>query len=287
MSRIAYVNGRYVRHSQASVHIEDRGYQFADAVYEVWSVFGGRIADAKGHLDRLWRSLDALQIRAPMSESALLAILFETIRRNHLQEGLVYLQISRGVAPRDHSFPSDLIKPAIVITTKPVDRASAEQKARIGIKVYSAPDLRWGRCDIKTVGLLPNVLAKQASKAKGGGEAIFVDKDGFVTEGGSTNVWILRPDGRLQTRDTGANILRGVTRLNLIELARAAGYEVIEAPFTLDEMKAASEAFVTAASSFVLPVKSVDDHTIGFGRNDQIALKLRELYLERARELAY
>ncbi|MCR6661075.1 MAG: D-amino-acid transaminase [Asticcacaulis sp.] len=284
MPRIAYVNGVYVRTSEAAVSIEDRGYQFADAVYEVWSVFDGRLADLTGHLNRLERSLSELQIAMPMPRTSLLVVLNEVVRRNRIREGLVYLQISRGVAPRDHVFPVN-IRPSVVITARPVDREAAARKAAAGIKAISAPDIRWGRCDIKTVGLLPNVLAKQTAKEQGAGEVIFVDGDGVVTEGGSTNVYIV-VDGMIKTRSLTANILAGVTRLNLLPLVADSGIELREESFTLDEAKAASEVFITAATSLVMPIVAINDHMIGDGKPGPIACALREVYIERARASA-
>ncbi len=282
MPRIAYVNGAYERASEAAVSIEDRGYQFADAVYEVWSVFDGRLADLAGHLNRLERSLLELQIAMPMPRTSLLVVLNEVVRRNRIREGLVYLQVSRGVAPRDHVFPVN-IRPSVVITAKPVDRDAAARKAAVGLKAISAPDIRWGRCDIKTVGLLPNVLAKQTAKEQGAGEVIFFDGDGFVTEGGSTNVYIVTNDGVIKTRSLTANILAGVTRLNLLPLISESGIELREESFTLEAAKAASEVFITAATSLVMPIIAIDDHKIADGRPGPIACALREVYIERAR----
>lgn len=285
MPRIAYVNGAYVRNADAAVSIDDRGYLFADAVYEVWSVFDGLLADSEGHLNRLDRSLRELQIAAPMTRAALLSVLGEVIRRNHIREGMVYLQVSRGVAPRDHVFPSD-VPPSVVITAKPVDRDAAARKAEAGIRAISAPDIRWGRCDIKTVGLLPNVLAKQAARERGAGEVIFVDKDGHVTEGGSTNVYIVTRDGGIKTRPLNANILPGVTRLNLLPIIVDSGLELREEAFTLDEAKSAAEVFVTAATSLVMPVVAIDDTKIGEGAPGPVALALREAYIDHARKTA-
>jgi D-alanine transaminase len=199
MGRIAYVNGRFVPHSDATVHIEDRGYQLADAVYEVWALFGGKLADPEGHFARLERSLGELSIAMPMSRAALTLVLREAVRRNRVTEGLVYLQVSRGVAPRDHAFPTPAVRPAVVITVSRVDRASSEARAAKGVGVVTTPENRWGRCDIKTVGLLPNVLAKQKARAAGAVEAWFVDDLGFITEGASSNAWIVDGEGRLRT----------------------------------------------------------------------------------------
>lgn len=286
MSRIAYVNGRFVPKSEAMVHIEDRGYQFADAVYEVWALFDGSLADPEGHFARLERSLSELSIPMPMSRSALTLVLKETVRRNGVREGLVYLQVSRGVAPRDHAFPAAGTRPAVVITVSRVDRAATEARAARGVGVVTTPENRWGRCDIKTVGLLPNVLAKQKAREVGSVEAWFVDDLGFVTEGASSNAWIVDQDGTLRTRDTNANILRGVTRLSLLDVARQAGLKVEERPFTPDEAVAAKEAFITGAGSLVLPVISVDGRPVGAGVPGPVAARLRRLYIERAKATA-
>jgi len=285
MSRIAYVNGAYVRAADAGVSIDDRGYLFADAVYEVWSVFDGLLADSEGHLNRLDRSLKELRIKAPMTRAALVGVLNEVLRRNRIREGMVYLQISRGVAPRDHVFPSN-VPPSMIVTAKPVDRDAATRKAEAGIRAISAPDIRWGRCDIKTVGLLPNVLAKQAARERGAGEVIFVDTEGYVTEGGSTNVYIVSHDGVIRTRPLNANILPGVTRLNLIPIIRDARLTIREEAFTLDEARQAAEVFVTAATSLVLPVVAIDDHKIGGGVPGPVTLALREAYIDHARKTA-
>ncbi|MBC7668735.1 MAG: D-amino-acid transaminase [Gemmatimonadaceae bacterium] len=286
MSRFAYVNGRFVRHGEAVVHIEDRGYQLADGVYEVWAVFGGKLADAAGHFTRLWRSLDALQISRPMSEAALTVVLREAIRRNRVVEGMVYLQVSRGVASRDHAFPNPAVPPAVVITAKRVDRVAAEAKAAKGQSVVTVAENRWGRCDIKSIGLLPNALAKQAARERGAVEAWFVDELGLVTEGASSNAWIVDAEGRLRTRDTQANILRGITRSTLLEVIADAGLPIAEQPFTVEEAKAAREAFITGAGTLVLPIVSVDGAQIGDGKPGPIATRLRRLYIERAKAAA-
>ena len=286
MGRIAYVNGRFTPQAEAMVHIEDRGYQFADAVYEVWALFDGKLADAEGHFARLERSLSELRIAMPMSRRALTLVLREAIRRNRVRDGLLYLQVSRGVAPRDHAFPVPEVRPAVVITAKALDRAAVEAKAAKGVSVVTTPENRWGRCDIKTVGLLPNVLAKQKAKEAGASEAWFVDELGFVTEGAASNAWIVDADGRLRTRDTNANILRGVTRLSLLQIARDAGLKVEERPFTPQEALEAREAFITGAGTLVLPVVKVDGKQVGDGTPGPVATKLRRLYIERAKATA-
>ncbi|MFN9847263.1 MAG: D-amino-acid transaminase [Alphaproteobacteria bacterium] len=286
MSRIAYVNGRFVAKADAVVHIEDRGYQFADAVYEVWALFGGKLSDPEGHFARLERSLGELRIPMPMSRKALTVVLKETVRRNRVSEGLVYLQVSRGVAPRDHAFPAADTPPAIVITVSRVDREASEARARKGVAVVTTPENRWGRCDIKTVGLLPNAMAKQKAREVGAVEAWFVDDLGLVTEGASSNAWIVDRDGALRTRDTNANILRGVTRLSLLDVARQAGLKVEERPFTPQEALDAQEAFITGAGTLVLPVVAMDGKPIGSGKPGPVAARLRALYIEHAKATA-
>ena len=282
MSRLAYVNGRFLPQGEAGVSVEDRGFQFADAVYEVWAVFDGRLADAEGHFVRLERSLGELSIPQPMSRAALAQVLRETARRNRVRDGIVYLQISRGAARRDHAFPAGL-RPTVVATARSIDYAAEEARAAAGVKVITMPDNRWGRCDIKTVGLLPNALAKQAARQAGAYEAWLVDGAGRVTEGASTNAWIVDAQGRLRTRDTGANILRGITRSGVAALAERLQIPVIEEPFTVAEAQAASEAFVTAASAFVLPVVAIDGKPVGSGKPGPVAQRLRALYVEAAR----
>ena len=283
MGRIAYVNGRFVRHAEAAVHIEDRGYQFSDGIYEVWAVFDGKLADSTGHFARLNRSLGELRIAAPMSEAALAIVLAETVRKNRIRDGLVYLQVTRGVASRDHPFPDPPPRPAIVITAKAVDPAAAEQRAQKGAAVVTTPENRWGRCDIKTIGLLPNVLAKQKAKEAGAVEAWFVDDLGLVTEGASSNAWIVDAAGVLRTRDIQANILRGVTRGSLLALIDSLGVTFEERPFTPAEAKTAKEAFITGAGTLVLPIVRIDGANVGNGAPGPVAKRLRRLYIEHAR----
>jgi D-alanine transaminase len=283
MSRFAYVNRRFVRHAEAAVHIEDRGYQFGDGIYEVWAVADGRLNDAAGHFDRLERSLGELRITAPMARGPLEIILRETVRRNRLVDGLLYLQVTRGVARRDHPFPDPTPAPSIVITAKSVDRGQGESKAANGVAVITVPESRWARCDIKTVNLLPNVLAKQAAKEAGAYEAWFIDDLGFVTEGSSTNAWIVDGDGVLRTRDIQANILRGVTRASLLHVAAELGLRIEQAPFSVDDVKAAQEAFITGASTLVTPVVRLNGRPVGDGEPGPVAKRLRELYIAEAR----
>jgi D-alanine transaminase len=286
MGRIAYVNGRFVPHAEAFVHIEDRGYQLADAVYEVWALFDGKLADAEGHFARLERSLGELRIDMPMSRAALTLVLKEAVRRNRVREGLLYLQVSRGVAKRDHAFPTEPVRPAVVMTVSAVDRVASEARAAKGVSVVTTPENRWGRCDIKSVSLLPNALAKQKAREAGAAEAWFVDDLGFVTEGASSNAWIVDAHGRLRTRDTNANILRGITRSTLLSVIKREGMEVDERPFTPADALAAKEAFITGAGTLVLPVVTVDGKPVGEGRPGPVATKLRRLYIEQAKATA-
>ena len=283
MSRVAYVNGRYAPKADAAVHIEDRGYQLSDGVYEVWAVFGGKLADAEGHFARLHRSLGELRIAEPMGRPALEVVIHEVLRRNRVRDGLVYLQVTRGKAPRDHAFPDPDTPPSLVITAKSIDRASAEAKAAKGIKVVTTPENRWGRCDIKTIGLLPNVLARQAAKEAGAGEAWFVDEDGLVTEGAASNAWIIDEAGTLRTRDLKANILRGITRSTLMEVIGSSNLKVDERAFTPAEAARAREAFITGAGALVLPVTHIDGVPIGGGKPGAVTLRLRSDYIARAK----
>ena len=276
MSRIAYVNGRYVPLPRAMVNVEDRGYQFADGVYEVCEVRAGRLVDERLHMDRLVRSLGELRIAMPMSRAALGTVLRETVERNRVRDGIVYLQITRGVARRDHAFPLHAPTPSVVVTARKHDRAAAEKVAAEGIAVITVPENRWARVDIKSVGLLPNVLAKQAAREAGAKEAWFVDPAGYVTEGSSTNAWIVTRDGKLVTRQTDNAILRGVTRTVLLGVIAGHGLKLEERPFTLEEAYAAREAFVTSASQIVMPVVSIDGRPIGNGAPGLTAAALRQ-----------
>jgi D-alanine transaminase len=275
MSRIAYVNGRYLPHAQAKVGIEDRGYQFADGVYEVCEVRGGRLVDERRHMARLDRSLNELRISRPMSEAALSIVLRETVRRNHVCDGIVYLQITRGVARRDFPFPIAGTRPSVVVTARSNDSARFEQIAVEGIAVVTVPDIRWQRVDIKSVALLPNVLAKQAARDRGAREAWLVDAQGRITEGASSNAWIVDRNGKLITHPLGNDILPGVTRSVVIEIIKTQGLAFEERAFTVEEAYAAREAFVTSASQTVLPVVNIDGRPIGNAAPGLIATALR------------
>ena len=275
MSRIAYVNGRYLPWRAAGVNVEDRGYQFADGVYEVCEVRGGRVIDARRHLARLRRSLDELRIDMPMSEAALTIVMRECIRRNRVDNGIVYLQITRGVARRDHAFPPPNTRPSVVVTARNLDAAGNERTAGDGVAVITVPENRWERVDIKSISLLPNVLAKQAARERGAKEAWFVDRHGHVTEGSSSNAWIVTKAGKVVTRPADNGILRGITRSVLLEVIKAQGLELEERSFAVEEAYDAREAFLTSASQIVMPVTRIDDRPIGNGAPGSVATALR------------
>lgn len=282
MSRIAYVNGRYVPHREATVPIEDRGYQFADGVYEVCEVRDGRLVDERRHIARLDRSLRELRMVRPMSLAALGVILRETVRRNRVRNGIVYLQVTRGVAPRDFPFPPAGTRPSVVVTSRSSDPARLEKLAEEGIAVITVPDIRWGRVDVKSVALLPNVLAKQAARDKGAREAWLVDAQGRVTEGASSNAWIVSRDGVLVTRPLGRDILPGITRSVVLDIVKAHGLKFEERAFTVEEAYAAREAFITSASQLVQPVVRIDGRSVGNGAPGLVASALRRDYHQHA-----
>lgn len=276
MSRIAYVNGQYCNLRDACVHVEDRGYQFSDGVYEVCEIRGGRLVDMPRHMARLQRSLSELQIAMPMPLSSLSIVLHEVVRRNRIGYGIVYLQVTRGVARRDHAFPIPAVKPSVVVTARGLNFEKNRQTAIAGIKVITVPENRWPRVDIKSVSLLPNVLAKQAAREQGAYEAWYVDSEGNVTEGSSSNAWIVTADGRVVTRSAETGILAGITRAVLLEVLAALQIKLEERPFTAAEAKTAAEAFVTSASQIVMPVVAVDGKIIGSGRPGPVSQRLRE-----------
>jgi D-alanine transaminase len=282
VSRIAYVNGRYVAHRVACVHVEDRGYQFADGVYEVCEVRATRLIDAGRHLDRLDRSLAALRIRSPMSRAALGLVLREVVRRNRVRDGLVYLQVTRGVAPRDHAFPSDDTRPGVVAMARSIDQARRTARAQHGISVITVAENRWPHVDIKSIALLPNVLAKQAAREADAYEAWFVDAAGFVTEGASTNAWIVTSEGRIVTRSADQGILKGVTRTALLEVLAVGGWALEERPFTVEDAYAAREAFITSATQAVLPVVRINGRAVGNGTPGPVAMGLRRHYFQHS-----
>lgn len=281
MPRIAYVNGRYVAHRDAAVHIEDRGYQFADGVYEVCEVARGFIVDMKRHLDRLDRSLRELRIDWPIGRKPLEIVLREVVRRNQVFDGLVYVQVTRGVASRDFLFPADTMS-SLVVTARKVNPALAAKRAEDGIKVITVPENRWDRVDIKSVGLLPNVLAKQKAKEAGAQEAWFVDEEGNVKEGGSSNAWIVTKDGVLVTRPAEHGILRGITRTTIFDVAAKLGLTIEERGFSVAEAKEAREAFISSATTIAMPVVAIDGQTVANGHPGSITLSLRQAFFDVA-----
>lgn len=286
MPRIAYVNGRYVKHGDAMVHVEDRGYQFADGVYEVCEVRHGLIVDLTRHLDRLNRSLGELRIAWPMGRAALVHVIRETLRRNHVRNGLFYLQVTRGVARRDHVFPAEGTPSSIVVTAKSTDPSIIARKNANGIRAITLRDNRWDRVDIKSVGLLPNALARQQAKEAGAQEAIYIDHNGMVKEGAATNVWIVDADGNLVTRPAEHGILRGITRTTLMDVAAKLGLTIVERYFSVEEMMAAREVFITAATSICFPIVAIDGEAIANGHPGNVSEKIREAFFDVAEKTA-
>ena len=280
MSRIAYVAGQYLPHRHAAVHIEDRGYQFGDGIYEVIAVMGGYLIDEERHLARLNRSLTELRINRPMGDSALKIVIREVIRRNGVDTGIVYLQVTRGVAPREHAFPKSA-KPVLVVTSRR-SRPPDPRLGREGIAVITIPDIRWQRCDIKSVALVANVLGKQQAREAGAYEAWQVDREGQVTEGTSTNAWIVTADDSVITRAADHATLNGVTRAAILDIIRREGYRLVERPFSVAEARAAREAFLTSTTADVLPVVRIDGDPVADGKPGPLSRKLREAYLVHA-----
>jgi D-alanine transaminase len=279
MTRVIYVNGRYVPYAQAAVHAEDRGFQFADAVYEVCEIQRGRLVDEARHITRLWRSLSEIGVERPMSATALGIVMRQTIKRNRVVNGLLYLQVTRGVARRDFLFPDpDTTAPTCVCLARSLDPAKIAVRAAIGIAVKTMPDNRWGRCDLKTVMLLPACLAKDAARQEGAAEVWFTDDKGFVTEGASSNAWIIDSKGQLITRPLDHGILAGVTRATVIDALALSKLTFQERGFTVVEAKAAAEAFITSASGTVMPVVKIDGHAVGSGKPGPLTKQLREKF---------
>ncbi len=276
MPRYAYVNGRYVPHNQAGVHIEDRGYQFADGVYEVMPIQHNRIIDEKQHLDRLDRSLRELRMDWPMARASLSLVMRNLLAYNGVEEGIIYLQVTRGAAPRDFKFPK-AAQPALVLTTTRKSLA-APKAMREGVSVITTPDLRWKRRDIKSIALLPACLAKQQAADQGAMEAWQVDDDGYITEGASSNAWIVTHDGAIVTRPSSSDILTGCTRQTLLRLAEREGLRHEERKFTVAEAYEAKEAFLSSASTYVLPITRIDGRPVGEGKPGPLARRLREAY---------
>jgi len=278
MSRIAYVNGQYVPHREAAVHVEDRGYQFADGVYEVFAIHQSRLVGEKGHLDRLAHSLAELRIEMPVSRRVLGVITRELVRRNRVRDGLVYLQITRGVAKRDHSFPENT-ESSMVLTARQSPSLDKDSLRR-GVGVITLPDIRWKRHDIKSIALLPNILGKQQAQEAGAYEAWLVNDDGMVTEGTSSNAWIITKDGDLVTHNASHAILNGITRLSVLEAAAEAGVKFVERPFSVDEALQAKEAFVTSSTSHVKAVTSIDGKAVGNGHVGELTSRMLDLYVD-------
>lgn len=278
MSRIAYVNGQYVPLREAAVHIEDRGYQFADGVYEVFAVLGGKLIGEQGHLDRLGHSLNELHMAWPMGCPAMMVAVKETVRRNHVLNGMVYLQITRGVAPRLHAFPTDA-ESTLIINAKKLTPPNKETLSE-GVEVITIPDIRWQRRDIKSISLLPNVLGNQQAKEAGAYEAWQIDDEGMITEGTLANAWIVTEDGELITRNIGMDILNGITRLTILEAAEAAGIKVTQRAFSKDEALAAREAFLSSSTSHVKAVTRIDGQSIGNDHAGELTLSILDHYMD-------
>ena len=284
--RLAFVNGRYLRHGEAAVHIEDRGLQLGDAIYEVFAVRDGRLRDEEEHLDRLERSLGEIRIAAPMGRAALKLVMRELIRRNRIGEGLLYLQVSRGAVKRDHPIPPVAPRPTLILTARPYDFVGAEARAAGGVAVITQPDLRWGRCDIKTTQLLANLLAKTEARKAGAYEAWLVDEAGFITEGSSTTAWIVDKDGQIVTRALSNAILPGVTRRVILEAAAEAQMPIVERAFTPEDAKSAREAFISSAANAATPIAVIDGVRIGAGAPGPLTRRIAELYLRMSSEHA-
>ena len=278
MPLISYVNGLYVDHEEAKVNIEDRGYQFADGVYEVFAVINKKIVDYDGHLERLFRSLKEISLDSPIVYDAYLFHIRNLIKKNNIIDGLIYLQISRGVAQRDFKFPKNT-KPSIVITARSISMGDYFSKFEKGIKVKITEDLRWKRVDIKTINLLPPVLAKQSAVENGCDEAWMIDSEGYITEGSSSNAWILI-NNKLITTPANNSILKGITRTSLIKALKKKKIKLIEKRFNIKDIKNANEAFITSATQFVMPVIKVDNNNIGNGKVGKYAHVFKDAYME-------
>ncbi|MGN6516993.1 MAG: D-amino-acid transaminase [Rhizomicrobium sp.] len=286
VGRIAYVNGRYLPLAQAGVHIEDRALQFADGIYEVVGVIGGQVMDEEHHLDRLARSVGEIGMAMPMGREALKLVLREMARRNHVRDGLIYMQVTRGAYRRDHAVPKAGGRPTFIMTARSIDPHANEKRREQGVAVVSCPDLRWARCDIKSTALLPNILAKTEARNAGAFEAWLIDRDGFVTEGSSTTAWIVDKAGNIVTRDLSNAILPGVTRREIMDAAAEAQIAIVERKFTLAEALEGKEAFMSAATLGATAIVSIDGRKIGDGKPGPVARRLQELYAAHAKKLA-
>lgn len=285
MSRTVYVNGEYLPEEEAKVSVFDRGFLMADGVYEVTSVLDGKLIDFAGHCTRLARSLSELEMQNPHSDEDWLAIFREIVARNGVEDGMVYLQVTRGnPGDRDFAYPSDDVKPTVVLFTQSKPGLADSPAAKTGWKVISIPDVRWGRRDIKTVQLLYPSMAKMAAKKAGVDDAWLVE-DGFVTEGTSNNAYIVKGN-KIITRALSHDILHGITRAAVLRFASEAQMEVEERNFTIAEAQAADEAFITSASAFVMPVVEIDGAAVGAGTVGRVATRMREIYLDETRKAA-
>jgi D-alanine transaminase len=282
VGRIAYVNGRYMPHPEAGVHIEDRGLQFADAIYEVVGVVGGQFLDEEEHLDRLERSVREIGMPMPMGRGALKLLTREMARRNRVRDGLIYFQVTRGTVRRDHAVPLHPSRPTLIVTARSLDPHTIEERREKGVRAITRPDERWARCDIKSTALLPNILAKTAARDAGAFEAWLVDRDGYITEGSSTSAWIVTQEGRVITRDLSNAILPGVTRRIILKASAEAQVPLEERKFTRDEALAAREAFITAATIGATAMVALDGHTIGDGKPGPLTRRVQELYRHAA-----
>lgn len=276
MAKISYINGRYLNHNDAYVHMEDRGYQFADGVYEVIAFYNRRFLDEELHLNRLFRSMKEVRIVDPMSETALKLVMRELLSRNDRVDGTLYMQVTRGVAKRDHPFPRSTRPSLTMAVTGP--KIPKESDVKNGVKVITVPDQRWARRDIKSIALLPNILAKQCAVEANAREAWQVDADGFVTEGSASNSAIVNAKGEIITYPADEHILGGITRIVVLDLARRAGIKIIERPFSVSEARKAKEAFITGTTANVLPVTQIDEVVIGNGKPGEVTLNLLEMY---------
>ena len=283
MSRIAYVNGQYLPHDHAEIHIDDRGYQFGDGIYEVVSIMNGHLADQEWHLNRMQYSLSELNIPMPMTRAAMKIVIGNLIRMNKIINGLIYFQITRGVMRRDHAFNA-MLKPQLVMTAKTLPRLAKQMIDPV--KVITVPDQRWQRRDIKTLQLLPNCMAKTKALEAGAYEALMVDHDGLITEGSSSNAWIVTDKGELITRPATYDILSGITRKAILDIAAQRNLKIIERGFSVEEAQNAAEVFVSSATSLVTPVYMVDDVQIGNGDTGPVALALRQAYFDHVKALA-
>ena len=284
LSRIAYVNGSYLPHNAAAVHIEDRGYQFSDGVYEVIAIHRGSLVDEAAHMERLERSLSELEIDWPMSARCLSIVMRQVIGRNRINDGIIYLQISRGVAPRNHAFPA-YSESSLILTARSMPPFDAAQASK-GVDVITIPEIRWKRRDIKSISLLANCLGKEQAVQAGAYEAWFVDDDGLITEGTSSNAWIVAADGTLMTRHADNAILNGITRKTVLQIADEQGIDFVEKAFSVEDAKAAAEAFITSTTSFVKPVARIDGDKVSGGKPGPLVARLLDYYAEHMNDQA-